>query len=512
MSQSVRSHNSSRSSKNGGLTGAKKTDVDETLFGTRKTTKVQVDDERKRAEIEKIKEQVLQGTVANPDVIIIPQSDLQRMRNEALIMTKEEQMQQKLILDEQKEKQQAAAKAKKDRMMQLEAEKKKYVPLTEGEQEDLMKANTLKNRAEEMMNENLDEVKHMNQMIVYAKCVTIRDKQLEEKKGIHEARKLEEKRKDLMMEIDRLKLIKKLEEEERAKREEQRKGHLKIIDQIKENEMKRLKIQEEKEQEGQRIIRGIEQLKKEEAAAAIKKKEHARMMLDEIYAANQAAIKGKESKIIQEREEIEKIIKYNQEKEQKEAEYLAEQKRIKDEKEREVQRLRELQEKAYDRQADLDLLRAKRAMELADRQAREKERKEAETRAKRNLELFEARKLQALDKERRFQEQAKQDRDEFQRIIQEQKKERDIELKLDQDRHELVKKHAEELKKQMALAEEKRKQEKRNLLEEGKKIKDNLKNQKRTLDAMKVKKLEELQREGIPQKYTVDLQKKKIVV
>ena len=61
-------------------------------------------------------------------------------------MTKEEQLQQKLILDEQKEKQQAAAKAKKDRMMQMEAEKKKYVPLSEGEQEDLMKANALKKR------------------------------------------------------------------------------------------------------------------------------------------------------------------------------------------------------------------------------------------------------------------------------------------------------------------------------------------------------------------------------
>ncbi len=37
--------------------------------------------------------------------------------------------------------------------------------------------------------------------------------------------------------------------------------------------------------------------------------------------------------------------------------------RLKDEKEREVQRLREMQEKAQDRQAELDALRAKRAME-----------------------------------------------------------------------------------------------------------------------------------------------------
>ena len=42
--------------------------------------------------------------------------------------------------------------------------------------------------------------------------------------------------------------------------------------------------------------------------------------------------------------------------------------------------MRDKQEKASDRQAELDALRAKRAIELADRQAREKEKKEAEKR------------------------------------------------------------------------------------------------------------------------------------
>lgn len=55
--------------------------------------------------------------------------------------------------------------------------------------------------------------------------------------------------------------------------------------------------------------------------------------------------------------------------------------RIKDEKEREVARLRELQEKAQDRQAEIDALRAKRAREQAERQAREKDRREAQKRA-----------------------------------------------------------------------------------------------------------------------------------
>ena len=96
-----------------------------------------------------------------------------------------------------------------------------------------------------------------------------------------------------------------------------------------------------------------------------------------------------------------------------------------------------MQEKANDRQAELDALRAKRAMEQNERAAREKERREAEQKVnyripiisiikmKLNQELQEARKFQQIDKQDRSQEQAKLERDEFQRIIQKQKNERE---------------------------------------------------------------------------------------
>lgn len=50
-----------------------------------------------------------------------------------------------------------------------------------------------------------------------------------------------------------------------------------------------------------------------------------------------------------------------------------EEKRIKDEKERERQKLIEMQERAADRQADIDAIRARRAFENGERVAREKE-------------------------------------------------------------------------------------------------------------------------------------------
>lgn len=80
----------------------------------------------------------------------------------------------------------------------------------------------------------------MNQMVIYSKCVTIRDKQLEEQKQLEEEYKAENKWLDIMMEIERLKSLKYQEEWEQKWKEAQRQGALVIIDQIKEREMQRI--------------------------------------------------------------------------------------------------------------------------------------------------------------------------------------------------------------------------------------------------------------------------------
>lgn len=102
--------------------------------------------EKKRQEIQKVTQEIRKGELTNPNAIIIPQSELLRMKNNAVITTKEEQMQQRKILEEQNEKQQAAAKAKKQRMLEIEAERKKNLPPTETEMEEKMKSDSLQSR------------------------------------------------------------------------------------------------------------------------------------------------------------------------------------------------------------------------------------------------------------------------------------------------------------------------------------------------------------------------------
>ena len=77
-------------------------------------------------------------------------------------------------------------------------------------------------------------------------------------------------------------------------------------------------------------------------------------------------------------------------------------------------------------------MRAKRAFEESERIAREKERKELEHKQKVLRELEDARQNQFLERERRLAEQAKQERDEFMRIIKKQKEVEDEEKYIEQ--------------------------------------------------------------------------------
>jgi len=309
--------------------------VDETLFGRRKSQPGLGN--KNSEEIEKIAQQVRNGTLKTSKAIVIPQTELLRMKNAAIVMTKEDQLNQKRLAEEQNEKMMATAKAKKQRMMEMEVDRKKNSSHTEGEPEEKERgADNFLGRAQAIMDERRDAVKQMNQLIMQAKVVTIRDKQLEEKKDIREHKNLEEKRRDLMMEVERLKKIKQHDEEERKHKEIVKQESLVVVDQIREREYARLKVQEEKEREAQEMLRLIRQKQIEEEQKNLKKKALQKDLLDQISAANQNSIATKHGKIVEAKIEDDKIHKYNVEKAQKEAEYIAEQKRIKDEKEKEL--------------------------------------------------------------------------------------------------------------------------------------------------------------------------------
>jgi hypothetical protein len=166
-----------------------------------------------------------------------------------------------------------------------------------------------------------------------------------------------------------------------------------------------------------------------------------------------------------------------------------------------VQRLRDLQERAQDRQAEIDALRAKRAFEESERQSREKERKEQEKRLRIQKDMEAARQTQFEEKDRRLAEQAKLERDEYMRIIRTQKEDELRDAQIDDEKKNILRSHADQLRSQITQNEEVKKQDRLDYLEEGRKLRQEIKEEKGRIDQIKDKKVKELTTIGIPKKY-----------
>ena len=146
-------------------------------------------------------------------------------------------------------------------------------------------------------------------------------------------------------------------------------------------------------------------------------------------------------------DQMEKLkLQHQKEIEALQAEHERENEGLAQQKEKEVQKLREKQERARDKQSELDAIRAKRAYEEAERAAREKERQEIIIKNKKVVELLEANEKQKLDKEYKLGEQAKQEQEEYQKIIEKQIKDLEAERRKDEEKKKMRYDHNHELR------------------------------------------------------------------
>ena len=112
-----------------------------------------------------------------------------------------------------------ASRIKKEKMAQLDLARQSKLPPSTLSLEQQQRAQGILSKAQQLLDDQLDDVKKMNEMVLYSKVVTIRDKQLEENKRLESEWIEEQKKLDLMMEIERLKVLQ--EEEERDIRKAQ---------------------------------------------------------------------------------------------------------------------------------------------------------------------------------------------------------------------------------------------------------------------------------------------------
>lgn len=179
-------------------------------------------------------------------------------------------------------------------------------------------------------------------MVLYSKVVTIRDKQLEENKKLEGEWIEEQKKLDLMMEIERLKVLKEEEEREVRKAAARKQGAQVIVDQIQERTIQRMKEQEIRDKERLELHANLAKMRGEDECAQDAKKARINTLMRQAAEANAQALVEKQRRAGEEKDHEEQIIAYQRARDQKEFEAQMEAQRVKEEKEREIQRLREL--------------------------------------------------------------------------------------------------------------------------------------------------------------------------
>lgn len=97
---------------------------------------------------------------------------------------------------------------RKNKMKEHDQARESKMPQSDLTIEQQARAKGLLSKAQMMLDEQLDDVKKMNQIVFYSKVVTVRDKQLIESKQLEQEYIEEQKKLDLLMEIERLKGLK----------------------------------------------------------------------------------------------------------------------------------------------------------------------------------------------------------------------------------------------------------------------------------------------------------------
>jgi len=501
----------------GGRTGGN-ANVDETLFGKGGHRALQNSGHsiiivgKDTVQKKKLVNRAASAGALKTEAVVIAASELNRLRENSKLLTRDEEIEQKQIQQAGSQERMQKAVARKAKIMQMEEERKKNALLGGKEKELKSQKNGVLENAKRMLDEGMDDVKHMNQMMLYSKVVTIRDAQIQEKRMVQSEKEEEERCLDAMMEIERLKALKMYEEREKERLQDQRRGAKVIIEQIKDRQAQRMREEEQRDQERAFILKQIESLKAEEVEQQRQKKLASERLMGEVNHANGAAMKIKEEKMLAAELEEQKILEYQEAKEAREAELEAQKAAIAAEKEAETARLRAQQEKNADKAAEMDALRAKRAMEAAERAARQKEKMERDRQEAINGELAVARKQQQAEKERRLGEQAKFERDEFERIIEVQLQQEEAERQRQAEEKAMRHQHCDELRHQISGREEKALQERRDFLEEGNTVRATIGSERKKLEKIKGRKIDELRKAGVPEKYCSELARKKISI
>ncbi|VFV42035.1 Hypothetical predicted protein [Lynx pardinus] len=440
--------------------------------------------------------------------LIMSPEDFERIRWASHVLSREELEAREQAFQKEKEAIMDAVATRKKIMKHKEMVWRTTRKLSDLEEAAKERAQDLLQRASQLQAEQEEELRDMSKIILNAKCHAIRDAQILEKQLIQRELDAEERRLDHMMEVERQKAIQRQEELDRKRREERIRGRRHIVQQMEKNREERSLLAEQREQEKEQVLASMQQLQEEDLRDMERRHQEKLKMQAEIKRINDENQRQKAELLAQEKLADQMVMEFTKKKMAREAEFEAEQERIRREKEKEITRLRAMQEKVQDHQAQQDALRAKRNQEVADREWRRKEKENAQKKMETEAKLRRSRLEQVTFKEHALAVQVQRDRDDFERILRAQREQ------IEKERLEAEKKaagrlrHADELRRQVRENQQKQVQDRIATFEEGRRLQEEAQKRRERIDDLKKKKIQELRATGLPEKYCVEAERK----
>ncbi|XP_072248899.1 cilia- and flagella-associated protein 45 isoform X2 [Leuresthes tenuis] len=403
---------------------------------------------------------------------------------------------------------QKAAEERKSQIHEADLTRKKNQALTDLELEARDRAQNLVERADALRMEQEEEIKKLNQLILGAQCQATRDAQIQEKIQIQAELAEEEKRLDIMMEVERRRALETIEMLDELRKQARMKGKQQIHNQIQQHLDEKQIQSEMKELEKQQARENQERMDLEDLKALERKKMEQQLLQEDIMHINAETMRAKEKRLEEEKMADMRDMEYTKKKLEREAEYEAEQKRIKKEKELDIARLRAQQEKAKDYKAEQDEIRARRNHEIIERQWRLKQIEMAAKKAREEEMLRVARLEQVQDKEQCQSIEAGWEKATFERVLKAQQKAIVKQKETEEKQRQGAQRHAQAIRQQVKEREISAATNCRETFKEADRLIEEARQRRMRLDEIKEKKLEELKATGLSDKYCTEVERK----
>lgn len=445
------------------------------------------------------------------DSAIVLPSELRRIKKESIYYTPTERKtkieQDDLIRKRNRE------DIENNRQAVYNADIEKY----ERKQAKKLKKNMEKRRQvmEDVMaekNEGLDEVKTMNTNMMEARVLAIRDCQLEYKKEQKKREKEEDDRLNRMLEEGRQRAVKIYKEREDMLLNQRKKGKEMLEAQIQEkqqqNKINLARREEEKKMMQEANRKAIEENRQFE----LRRKKRQQEFMNDCIRANNLSKRRRDQERQREMEEDRMIIEYQKEQDRKQEEFEQKVRQQKILKEKEIDLIRKQQQRQIDEKAAYDELMARRIQNEKERKDREKELEETRRKAnERKMLADEYEKMKKFRNDRAI-EMAKIEKKQWESDMSVIRAAREKERVEQKRRLENDQKYRRELREEIDNREEQRRMKVLYDLDEQKTIQEEKDDYMARLERIRQMKIDQLRREGVPEKYIQGLMNQKITI